>query len=146
MKKYSSCTVQYHVQFQGMTESCFYIKVLNKQWKKRDIVTHFAMKIICTYLYITCNKKILFVKKYQLISGGIGMNHHTHTHTHTIYTCTHTQLYVYATPFLCICIISEAGHLLAAGPSCVTHWHHFAVPTCTCTCCLSVYEVVVYGR
>jgi len=22
------------------------------------------MKIICTYLYITCNKKILFVKKY----------------------------------------------------------------------------------
>jgi hypothetical protein len=28
--------VQYHVQFQGMTEqykSCFYIKVLHKQWK-----------------------------------------------------------------------------------------------------------------
>jgi len=32
--------------------------------KKRVIVTHFTMKIIRTYLYITCNKKILFVKKY----------------------------------------------------------------------------------
>ena len=28
------------------------------------IVTHFTTKIIRTYLYITCNKKILFVKKY----------------------------------------------------------------------------------
>jgi len=27
-------------------------------------VTHFTMKIICTYLYINCNKKILCVKKY----------------------------------------------------------------------------------
>ena len=33
--------------------------------KKRVIVTHFTMKIIRAYLYIlTCNKKILFVKKY----------------------------------------------------------------------------------
>ena len=32
--------------------------------KKRVIVTHFTTKILCTYLYITCNKKILFVKKY----------------------------------------------------------------------------------
>jgi hypothetical protein len=32
--------------------------------KKRVIVTHFTKKIIRTYLYITCNKKILFVKKY----------------------------------------------------------------------------------
>ena len=31
--------------------------------KKCVIVTHFTMKIICTYLYITCNKKILLVKK-----------------------------------------------------------------------------------
>ena len=31
--------------------------------KKRVIVTHFTTKIISTYLYITCNKKILFVKK-----------------------------------------------------------------------------------
>jgi hypothetical protein len=31
--------------------------------KKRVIVTHFTMQIIPTYLYITCNKKILFVKK-----------------------------------------------------------------------------------
>ena len=37
MKKYSTCSVQYHVQFQGMTEqqkSCFSIKALHKQWKK----------------------------------------------------------------------------------------------------------------
>jgi hypothetical protein len=32
--------------------------------KKRVTVTHFTMQIIRTYLYITCNKKILFVKKY----------------------------------------------------------------------------------
>jgi len=32
--------------------------------KKHVIFTHFTKKIICTYLYITCNKKILFVKKY----------------------------------------------------------------------------------
>ena len=32
--------------------------------KKHVIVTHFTEKIIHTYLYIICNKKILFVKKY----------------------------------------------------------------------------------
>jgi len=32
--------------------------------KKLVIVTHFTMKIIRTYMYINCNKKILFVKKY----------------------------------------------------------------------------------
>jgi len=32
--------------------------------KKSVIVTHFTMKIIHMYLYITCNKNILFVKKY----------------------------------------------------------------------------------
>jgi len=32
--------------------------------KKPVIVTHFTLKIICTYLYITCNKNILFAKKY----------------------------------------------------------------------------------
>jgi hypothetical protein len=32
--------------------------------KKRATVTHFMMKIIRTYLYITFKKKILFVKKY----------------------------------------------------------------------------------
>ena len=31
---------------------------------KKLVVTHFTMKIVCTYLYITCNKNILFVKKY----------------------------------------------------------------------------------
>jgi len=30
--------------------------------KKRVTVTHFTMKITRAYLYITCNKKILFVK------------------------------------------------------------------------------------
>jgi len=29
---------------------------------KSSIFTHFTMKILRTYLYITCNKKILFVK------------------------------------------------------------------------------------
>jgi hypothetical protein len=32
--------------------------------KKSFIVTHFTKKIIHTYLYITCNKKIVFGKKY----------------------------------------------------------------------------------
>jgi len=32
--------------------------------KKHDTVTHFTMKIIRAYLYITCDKKILFVKRY----------------------------------------------------------------------------------
>ena len=32
--------------------------------KKRVIVIYFTMKIIRTYLYITCNKKIVFVTKY----------------------------------------------------------------------------------
>ena len=32
--------------------------------KKRVTVTHFTTKIIGMYLYITCNKTILFVKKY----------------------------------------------------------------------------------
>ena len=35
--------------------------------KKRFTVTHFRMKIIRTYLYINCNKKILFVKKYFVL-------------------------------------------------------------------------------
>jgi hypothetical protein len=32
--------------------------------RKHVIVTHFTTKIICTYLYRTCNKKILFATKY----------------------------------------------------------------------------------
>lgn len=32
--------------------------------KKRVSVKHFTMKIIRTYLYVNCNTKILFVKKY----------------------------------------------------------------------------------
>jgi hypothetical protein len=32
--------------------------------KKHVIVTHFTMKIVRMYLHITCNKKILFIKKY----------------------------------------------------------------------------------
>ena len=37
--------------------------------KKRVIVTHFTTKIICTYLYITCNKKNLFVKNILAYCG-----------------------------------------------------------------------------
>ena len=37
--------------------------------KKHVIVTHFTMKIIRTYLYITCNKKILFVKSILAYCG-----------------------------------------------------------------------------
>jgi hypothetical protein len=37
--------------------------------KKSVTVTHFTMKIICTYLYITCNKKILFFKKILAYCG-----------------------------------------------------------------------------
>jgi len=32
--------------------------------KKSVIFPHLTMKIVRTYLYITCNKKLLFVKKY----------------------------------------------------------------------------------
>jgi hypothetical protein len=32
--------------------------------KKRVTVTHFTMKILRTYLYITCNKENVFVKTY----------------------------------------------------------------------------------
>ena len=37
--------------------------------KKRVIVTHFTMKIIRTYRYINCNKKILFVKNILAYCG-----------------------------------------------------------------------------
>jgi len=36
--------------------------------KKLVIIAHFTMKIIRTYLYKTCNKKILFVKQYLSLS------------------------------------------------------------------------------
>jgi len=42
MKKYSTCTVQYHVQFQGMTEqwkSLFSIKTVHKQ-RKNVLLLH----------------------------------------------------------------------------------------------------------
>ena len=55
MKKYSTCTVQYHVEFPS--KRC----ISNK---KRVIITHFTLKIICAHLYIACTKIILFVKKY----------------------------------------------------------------------------------
>jgi len=38
--------------------------------KKHVIVTHFTMKIMRLYLYITCNTKILFVKKYFSLLWG----------------------------------------------------------------------------
>jgi len=56
---------------------------------KKRVVTHFTMKIICTYLYITCNKKIVFVKKYLSLLLGIHRLLHSsccllNTHTFTI--------------------------------------------------------------
>jgi len=58
MKKYSTCTEQYHVQFQGMTEqlkSCFSIKVLHKQWKKT----------CCCYTFYNENHTYVPVHKLQ---------------------------------------------------------------------------------
>jgi len=53
--------------------------------KKHVIVTHFTMKIIRTYLYITHNKKILFVKsilaycEYSLTSSSfLFLSEHKH--------------------------------------------------------------------
>jgi len=34
--------------------------------KKHVTVTHFTTKIVRTYLYVTCNKEILFVKYFSL--------------------------------------------------------------------------------
>ena len=59
MKKYSTCTVQYHVQFQGMTIKIMLFHQSTAQAMKKCVITHFTMKIIRTYLYITCNKKNL---------------------------------------------------------------------------------------
>ena len=37
--------------------------------KKRATVTHFTMKIICTYLYITCKRKFYLLKKIPTYCG-----------------------------------------------------------------------------
>ena len=37
--------------------------------KKRVIVTHFTMKIVCTYLYINCNKKVHLLKNILAYCG-----------------------------------------------------------------------------
>jgi len=63
--QYLYCTVSCTVSRDSRT-----IKIMSfhqsaaQAMKRRVIVTHFAMKIIRTYVYITCDKKILFVKKY----------------------------------------------------------------------------------
>jgi len=67
MKKYSTCTALDQVQFQGMTEQqkiMLFHQSAAQAMKKRVTVIHFTTKIIHTYLYTTCNMKILFVKKY----------------------------------------------------------------------------------
>ena len=67
MKKYSICTVQYHVQFQRMTEQknyAFPSKRYISNETKSVTVTHFTMKIIRTYLCINSNRKMIIVKKY----------------------------------------------------------------------------------
>ena len=57
--------------------------------KKSAAVTHFTIKIVRTYLYITCTKKIVFVKKYLSLLLGIHRLLHSsccllNTHTFTI--------------------------------------------------------------
>jgi len=66
MKKirYLYCTVSCTVSRDDRTIKIMLIPTKRcKSNEKRVIVTHFTMKIIRTYLYMTCNKKILFVKK-----------------------------------------------------------------------------------
>jgi hypothetical protein len=69
MKKYSTCTVQYHVQFQGMTEQCFSIKALNKQCKKCRCYTFYNEKSYvrtCTQPVI---RKLYLLKNILAYSG-----------------------------------------------------------------------------
>jgi hypothetical protein len=74
MKKYSTCTVQYHVRYifkgwQNNKNHAFPSKRCTSNEKKSVTVTHFTTKIIRTYLYINCNKKILFVKNVLAYCG-----------------------------------------------------------------------------
>jgi hypothetical protein len=63
--RYLYCTVSCTVSRDDRTiKIMLFHQSAAQAMKKRVIVTHFTMKIICTYLYITCNKKIFFVKKY----------------------------------------------------------------------------------
>jgi hypothetical protein len=51
--------------------------------KKHVIVTHFTMKIKRTYLYITCNKKNVFLKKHQPTVGIYRLLHSSFRYLHT---------------------------------------------------------------
>jgi hypothetical protein len=71
MKKYITCTVQYHVQFQAMTEkkkSCYFIKALHKQYKTCYCYT-FYNENHTTYLSKNCNKKFSLLKISDPIVG-----------------------------------------------------------------------------
>jgi hypothetical protein len=63
--QYLYCTVPYTVSRDDRTiKIMLFHQGAAQTMKKRVTVTNFIVKIIHTYLYITCNKKSLFVKKY----------------------------------------------------------------------------------
>ena len=63
--QYLYCTVSCTVSRNDRTiKSTLFHQSAAWTMKKSVTVTHFTIKIIHTYLYITCTKKILFVKKY----------------------------------------------------------------------------------
>jgi hypothetical protein len=73
MKKYSTCTLEYHVQFQGMTEqlkSCFSIKVLHKQWKKVLLLHILQWK---SYVR-TCTKPVIRKFCYKISRSIVGIH------------------------------------------------------------------------
>jgi len=64
--------------------------------KKHVIVTHFTIKIIRTCLYITCNKKILFVKKIlaccgYLLTSPFFLLLSEHKHCDNAATCSNSE-------------------------------------------------------
>ena len=65
MKKYSTCSVQYLAEIKGMTIiKIMFLNQSNAKAEKKLYCYTFYNENHTTYLYITCNKKIVFVKKY----------------------------------------------------------------------------------
>jgi len=71
MKKiqYLYCTVSCTVSRDDITIKITLFHQSVAQAMKKRVVTHFTTKITCTYLYITCNKKISFVKNILAYCG-----------------------------------------------------------------------------
>jgi hypothetical protein len=72
MKKiqYQYCTVPCTVSRDDRTiKNMLFHQSAAQAMKKRVIGTHFPMKIVCMYVYITCNKKIVFVKSILAYCG-----------------------------------------------------------------------------